>query len=178
METKTTITIFCSSKQNLNNVYKLNVRNVIEQLDTQKYTLAYGGGTIGLMGLVRECWQGNLVTSNMTKFVEDGIEDTFVFDNIIDRQKKLVEVGDCYLIFPGGYGTHYEMLEVITKNDVKEANKPIFIFNVNNIFDDFILHIKKLILEGFISHSFDTLQIYVENNPADLIKKIDCVLQK
>lgn len=171
-----TITIFCSSKQNLNDVYKKNVTSIIENLDKTKYTLAYGGGTNGLMGLVRSEWKGNLITSNMTKFVETGIDDTFIFDNIVDRQKKLVEIGDAYLIFPGGYGTHYEMLEVITKNDVKEANKPIFIFNVNNIFDDFILHIKKICQEGFISHSFEELQIYVESDYEKIIKVIDIVL--
>lgn len=170
-----TITIFCSSKQNLNLVYKENVTKVIENLDRTKYVLAYGGGTTGLMGLVRSEWKGNLITSNMTKFVEDMIEDTYIFDNIVDRQKKLVEIGDAYLIFPGGYGTHYEMLEVITKNDVREANKPIFIFNVNNIFDDFILHIKKLCQEGFISHSFDQLHIFVENDYKKLVDIIDIV---
>lgn len=171
-----TITIFCSSKQNLNPVYKENVTKVIENLDKTKYTLAYGGGTTGLMGVVRKEWKGNLVTSNMKKFVEEGIDDTYVFDNIVDRQKKLVEVGDAYLIFPGGYGTHYEMLEVITKNDVREANKPIFIFNVNNIFDDFILHIKKLCEEGFISHLFEELQIYIESDYEKLVDIIDMVL--
>jgi uncharacterized protein (TIGR00730 family) len=171
-----TITIFCSSKQNLNSVYKENVTKVIQNLDIEKYTLAYGGGTTGLMGVVKSEWKGNLITSNMKKFVEVGVEDTFVFDNIVDRQKKLVEIGDAYLIFPGGYGTHYEMLEVITKNDVKEAHKPIFIFNVNNIFDDFILHIKKLCEEGFITHLFEELKIYVETDYEKLVEIIDMIL--
>lgn len=171
-----TITIFCSSKQNLNPVYKENVTKVIENLDKTKFTLAYGGGTTGLMGVVRSEWKGGLITSNMTKFVEKGIDDTYVFDNIVDRQKKLVEIGDAYLIFPGGYGTHYEMLEVITKNDVKESYKPIFIFNVNNIFDDFILHIKKLCEEGFISHLFEELQIYIESDYEKLVEIIEMVL--
>ena len=168
-----TITVFCSSKSNLNSIYKKNVINLIRNIDTKKYNLAYGGGTIGLMGLVRSEWQGNIISSNMTKFIEDGIIDTFVFDNIIDRQKKLVEIGDSYLVLPGGYGTHYEMLEVITKNDVREANKPIFIFNVNNIFDSFISHIKKLCYEGFITRDFDQLQIYVENDYIKLISLIE-----
>ena len=90
--------------------------------------------------------------SNSDIFVDENtIIDDYLFDNIIDRQKKLVELGHGYLVFPGGYGTHYETLEVITKNDIGEASKPIFILNTNGIFDGLIEHINKLISEGFIT---------------------------
>jgi uncharacterized protein (TIGR00730 family) len=171
-----TITIFCSSKQNLRNEYSENVKKVIKGLNPGEYQLAYGGGTTGLMGIVRSEWRGQLITSNVTKFVEEGVTDTYVFDNIVDRQKKLVDLGNAYLIFPGGYGTHYEMLEVITKNDIKETNKPIFILNVGGIFDMLIDHIKKLIKEGFISHSLDDLNIHIENNGDKLVEIIESVL--
>jgi uncharacterized protein (TIGR00730 family) len=171
-----TITIFCSSKQNLRNEYKESVKKVIRGLNSENYCLAYGGGTTGLMGLVRSEWCGQLITSNVIKFVEEGITDTYVFDNIVDRQKKLVEIGNAYLIFPGGYGTHYEMLEVITKNDIKETNKPIFILNVEGIFDGLIDHIKKLIQDGFISHTLDDLNIHIETDSDKLVEIIENIL--
>jgi len=96
------------------------------------------------------------------------IFDDYVFDNIIDRQKKLVELGDGYLILPGGYGTHYEMLEVITKNDVGEASKPIFIFNINKVFDCFIEHINNLVKEGFITRDLNKLNVHVESDAKEL----------
>ena len=52
----------------------------------------------------------------------------FVFDNIHDRQKKLIELGDAYLILPGGCGTHYEFFQILTQNDIGETNKSIFIY--------------------------------------------------
>ena len=77
---------------------------------------------------------GKIISSNVTKFVEPDIDDDYVFDNINERQRKLVDLGDAYLILPGGYGTCSEMFEVMTKNDIGESSKPIFIFNLFQLF--------------------------------------------
>jgi hypothetical protein len=174
---KVNLTVFCSSKQNLNPIYYLEVEITIGLLEPNNYNMVYGGGTGGIMGTMRNTWvskkSGTIISSNINKFVESGIKDDFVFDNIIDRQKKLVELGQGYLVFPGGYGTHYETLEVITKNDIGEALKPIFILNTNGIFDGLIGHINLLINEGFITRDFAKLNIFVELEPVKLVEKIN-----
>lgn len=170
------LSVFCSSKNNLNKKYELSVKKFIDKLNKDSYTIAYGGGTTGLMGVVRNEWVkkgGTIISSNIHKFVDPNVEDTYVFDNIIDRQKKLVELGDGYVILPGGYGTHYEMLEVITKNDIKEANKPIFIYNIDNVFENFILQFEYLTKEGFVSHNFNDLNIHISKNEFELIEQIN-----
>jgi hypothetical protein len=161
------LTVFCSSKNNLDSIYQEEVKKLVKLIDSNKFNIIYGGGTTGLMGTMRLTWLsngGNIITSNIEKFVEPDVYDNYVFDNIIDRQKKLVELGDAYLILPGGYGTHYEALEVITKNDIGEALKPIYIFNVKGIFNGFINHINNLIKEGFITRDFDKLQVFIESD--------------
>lgn len=176
MVKKINLTTFCSSKSNLNPIYYLMTSNLISNLDTSKYNIVYGGGSTGIMGVVRNSWLqvgGTIISSNVYKFVESGIIDDYLFDNIIDRQKKLVELGDGYLVFPGGYGTHYETLEVITKNDVGEASKPVFILNTNGIFDNFISQINLLIEEKFITRDFAKLNIFVESEPQLLLEKIN-----
>lgn len=175
---KINLTVFCSSKSNLNKIYYSQVEKTINLLDSAKYTIVYGGGTGGIMGTVRNSWvnknkPGTIISSNINKFAEPGIHDDYLFDNIIDRQKKLVELGQGYLVFPGGYGTHYETLEVITKNDIGEASKPVFILNTNGIFDSLIEHIEKLIQEGFITRNFTKLNIFVESEPEKLVGKIN-----
>jgi uncharacterized protein (TIGR00730 family) len=175
---KVNLTVFCSSKSNLNPVYYFQVEKTIELLEASKFNIVYGGGTGGIMGTVRFIWinkknPGTIISSNINKFVESGIQDDFLFDNIIDRQKKLVELGQGYLVFPGGYGTHYETLEVITKNDIGEASKPVFILNTNGIFDGLTGHIQKLIEEGFITRDFVKLNIFVESEPYKLVERIN-----
>lgn len=173
---KINLTVFCSSKQNLNPKYYSEVEKSIELMDIEKFNIVYGGGSIGIMGTVRKAWtekSGKIISSNINKFVEPDIIDDYLFDNIIDRQKKLVELGDGYLVFPGGYGTHYETLEVITKNDIGEASKPVFILNTNGIFDNFVKQINLLIEEGFITRNFEKLNIFVESEPEKLVNQIN-----
>ncbi len=124
-------------------------------------------------GIVFVGFAGSSHSKVLLKFVEPGIVDDYLFDSIIDRQKKLVDLGAGYLVFPGGYGTHYEMLEVITVNDIGEVTKPVFILNIGGIFDNFISQINLLIDEGFITKNFSKLNVFVECEPAKLIEKID-----
>lgn len=173
---KINLSVFCSSKPNLNPIYYSQVEKTIKLLNSNSFNIVYGGGSVGIMGTVRKTWiekYGSIISSNTYKFAEPDIIDDYIFDNIIDRQKKLVELGNGYLIFAGGYGTHYETLEVITKNDVGESSKPIFILNTNGIFDNFILQMNKLIQEGFITRDFKKLNIFVESEPEKLIMKIN-----
>lgn len=178
---KINLSTFCSSKSNLDPKYYNQTHQLVSKLDPSKYNIVYGGGTGGIMGTVRKSWLdvgGTVITSNINKFVEFGIKDDYLFDNIIDRQKKLVELGDGYLVFPGGYGTHYETLEVITKNDIGEASKPVFILNIDGIFDHFIAQINLLIQEKFITRDFTKLNIFVESEPEKLIDTINNYFKK
>lgn len=173
---KINLSTFCSSKSNLDFKYYHHTHQLISNLDTSRYNIVYGGGTGGIMGTVRKSWLevgGTIISSNINCFAEPGITDDYLFDNIIDRQKKLVDLGNGYLVLPGGYGTHYEMLEVITKNDIGEASKPVFILNIDGIFDNFMSQINLLIREGFITRDFDKLKIFVETEPKKLIERIN-----
>jgi len=175
-QVKNNLTIFCSSKENLNNIYYSSVENIIKKINPNEFNIVYGGGNSGIMGIVRNTWislGGTIISSNIDKFIDNKIKDDYIFDNIIDRQKKLVELGDAYLILPGGYGTHYEMLEVITKNDINEAAKPVFIYNINGIFDNFIIQIEILIKEGFITRDLKKLNVFIECDECKLLEIIN-----
>ena len=169
------LTVFCSSKNNIDKVYFDKCENLINKLDINKINIVYGGGTTGLMGIIRKAYNGKIISSNLIKFVEPDLKDDFVFDNIHDRQKKLIELGDTYLILPGGCGTHYEFFQILTQNDIGETNKSIFLYNVNNIFDELIKHITNLHEKGFITKDFKKLNLFILNDDteiADLINNL------
>ena len=170
------LTIFCSGKNNLKKDYIEEIEKLIKNIDINKISIVYGGGNVGLMGIVRDSFisiGGKIITSNINKFVVEGIFDDYIFDNINERQQKLIELGDAYLILPGGFGTMFEMLEVITKNQIGESTKPILIFNFNNIYDYLLKEIKVLQEEKFIQHELNYYNIYVFNNSDELIYKIN-----
>jgi uncharacterized protein (TIGR00730 family) len=182
------LTVFCSSKSNIDLKYHLATEQLINLIDKNKFAIAYGGGSGGLMGTVRRTYEsigpedtwvgshprgGKIISSNVDRFVEPEYPDDYVYDNIDERQKKLMELGNAYLILPGGYGTHFEMLEVMTKNDIGEASKPIFLFNFNGIFDNFIKLIDNLINEGFITRNFTKIKVFISDSPSELANMIN-----
>ena len=165
------LTVFCSSKSNIDVKYHEAVSRLIGLIDHSKYNVVYGGGTGGLMGTVRKTYEkkgGKVISSNVRRFMENDCPDDFVYDTIDERQKKLIDLGDMYLILPGGYGTHFEMLEVMTKNDIGEASKPIFLYNVNGIFDNLIKLIDNLVKEGFITRNFDNIKVFSSGDEFEL----------
>ena len=170
------LTVFCSGKTNLKQEYIEEVEKLIKNIDINKVTIAYGGGDVGLMGTVRNSFLsigGKVITSNIYRFVVEGIEDDYLFESIDDRQKKLIELGDAYLALPGGFGTMFELLEVITKNQIGEQSKPIFIFNFHNIYDKLLEEIERLQEEGFIKHELEFYKIYVYTDGEELARKIN-----
>lgn len=166
------LTIFCSGKNGIKQEYLDEINTLVNSFNTEKITIAYGGGNVGLMGTVSDTFRakgGKLITSNINKFKVDGYEDDYIFDNITERQSKLIELGDIFLALPGGFGTLYELLEVITKNQIEEISKPVYIYNYKGIFDNLVRLINDLQNEGFIKHNLDWYKIRVFTDAKELV---------
>jgi len=123
------------------------------------------------MGLVSN-FKGNVISSNITKFVESSMPDEYVFDHIRDRQKKLIDLADMFIILPGGYGTFYELMEILSLNNLGVSNKPIVIYNIENFFDEFINFLDNLWKKGFLSKKINQFNVYILNNPDNIINII------
>ena len=176
------ISVFCGSKENVCDQFRKPISQLFKcmsgMLTPAQVSFAYGGGMSGLMKEVFDACQSlhyPLISINCTRWKhpdEEMLQQIVYYDNITDRQNHLVKIADAYLIFPGGVGTLYELLQVITLNDVKEANKPIFIFNYNNYFMyllDFLDHARKL---GIVTKSNEDLQLYIHSSPDEVAECI------
>lgn len=171
-----TVTIFCSGKTGIKEEYIRSIQKFVNHLDENKIRIAYGGGNVGLMGVVREAYLdkgGKIITSNIHKFVVPEMPDDYLYDNITERQSKLIELGDMFLALPGGYGTIYELLEVITKNQIGEMSKPVYIFNYKGIYNNLIEQFKVLEEEGFIKHPFEWYKIKIINDEIELANELN-----
>lgn len=169
------IGIFCSGKNDLKPEYVQTTQNLISRIDIAKYRIVYGGGQIGLMGTVRDTFKskgGTLITSNLKQFVSSEGDD-YVFDNISDRQSKLIQLSEVLLVLPGGFGTLYECLETITKNQIREISKKIIIFNYNHIYDHLLAQISVLQEEGFIKNTVESYNIVVLTTVNEVVKYLE-----
>lgn len=158
------LSVFCSGKNNLQKQYVDVSVDLISAIDEKKYQIVYGGGTCGIMGNVRNTFLqkgGTILTSNLIRFQEQENPDNYIFDKISDRQQKLMELGDIFLVLPGGIGTIFEALQVLTCNYIGEFSKEIILFNYNNLYDNLIKQMDTLQDEGFLKYSLGDLKMKI-----------------
>ena len=140
------LTIFCSSSDLLNQKYYNLARQIGEFLGKKKISIIYGGGKVGLMGKISQSafnFDGKVIgvipeilVSKEIKNLD--ITETIVVKDMTERKKKLFELGDAFLILPGGSGTIEEATEVISWSILGIHKKPIIIFNFENYWDPMI----------------------------------------
>jgi len=109
------------------------------------------------------------------KFKNDNKIDEYLYDSISNdaREKKLIDIGNEYLILPGGIGTTFEFVFAMFKNNVHDFNENIFILNVNNFYDIFLQYLNLLDSQKLIKGGIKSLNIYVSSDPIDIANKIN-----
>ena len=140
------LTIFCSSSDLLNQKYYNLAEQIGEFLGKKKISIIYGGGKVGLMGKISQSAFNSdgkvigvipeILVSKEIKNLD--ITETIVVKDMTERKKKLFELGDAFLILPGGSGTIEEATEVISWSILGIHKKPIIIFNFENYWDPMI----------------------------------------
>ncbi len=144
------ICVFCSSKANLSQSTFDQALLFAEKLALGGHTLVYGGASRGLMGYFADqvMAKGAKVIGVMPESVFDheiahtGLTQLIYTQDMLDRKKKMMELSDAFVVFPGGIGTMDEAIEVITWKTVYHFKKPIVFFNWENFWDPFFVMLK------------------------------------
>lgn len=143
------ICVFCSSSNDIADIYKKSAFYLGKSLAEQNHTLVYGGATGGLMDAVASgsssaggeifgiipdvIIKNNRLSSLSTQLMQ--VKD------MSERKKLMQEISDVFVVLPGSYGTLDEMFSVTASAIVGEHNKPVICVNENHFYDDLISHI-------------------------------------
>ncbi len=144
------ICVFCSSKSTLSSDTFAQAEIFSEKLAQGGHTLVYGGASLGLMGFFADqvLVRGGKVIGVMPENVFDheiahfNLTELIYTKDMLDRKKKMIELSDAFVVFPGGIGTMDEAIEVITWKTVYHFSKPIIFFNWENFWDPFFSMLK------------------------------------
>ena len=153
-----TICVFCGSRSGTNSCYAEAARELGETIATRGHTLIYGGGNIGLMGIVARSALnlGGTVVGVIPQFMaerEIALEETtelIVVGSMHQRKAIMAERADAFVALPGGYGTCDELFEILTWHQIGLHAKPITLLNVNNFFDPLLTWADHMAAEGFL----------------------------
>ncbi|MEX0725874.1 MAG: TIGR00730 family Rossman fold protein, partial [Planctomycetaceae bacterium] len=155
------ICIYCGSQIGKDNVYRNAARELGTLMARKNYGLVYGGGSIGLMGVVADALLANhgevigvIPDALATKeLIHPGVADMRVVRTMHDRKALMAELADAFIALPGGYGTFEELFEAITWNQLGLHRKTIGLLNITGYFDPLIRMIDHAVQEGFIKRS-------------------------
>ncbi len=177
------VLLFCGSATG-------NDQQIIEEakffgryLAQNNYRLIYGGGNIGIMGIVATevMNNGGQVVGIIPQFLmekEVGKIDTteiHIVKSMHERKAMMCDLADMVIALPGGFGTFDELFEMLTWLQLGLHNKPIGVLNVNGFFDLLLKQLDHLVEKEFLKLSNREL-IIVDNNTKDLIDKLENVV--
>ena len=173
------ICVFCGSNNGFNAIYAKKAEIFGKLLAGNNISLVYGGGNIGLMGIMADAslsYNGEVigVITQKLKDIEvahTGLSKMHIVETMSERKLVMEQLSDAFVILPGGYGTFDEMFEMITLNQLNIIKKPIGVLNVNGFFDTLIALIDNCIKEGFIKADHKKLFI-IEQDEEILLEKL------
>ncbi|HVT90000.1 MAG TPA: TIGR00730 family Rossman fold protein [Tepidisphaeraceae bacterium] len=152
------ITIYSSSSNTIALEYLRAGEELGRAIAQHKWTLVYGGNSLGLMKAVADGARaagGKVIGITPQIFVDDGCCDPHCDEFIITpdmRQRKqlLEQRGDAFIALPGGIGTLEEILEIIAGRSLRFHDKPIVLLNIAGYWDPLLAMIERGIEQHFI----------------------------
>ena len=165
------ITVFCGANNGKSELYIKNATELGEWIADNNHTLVYGGGKIGLMGVIADTVLENRgeVIGIMPQFLVDreishtGITEFIIVDDMSDRKTKLVDFGDVFIALPGGPGTLEEISQVISWVRVGKKDAPCILMNVDGYYDFLEQYFDKMVAEGFLTIEDRKNTLFIDN---------------
>lgn len=172
--------VFCGSSVGVRDEYAHAARTLGRMLAEQDIALIYGGGQIGLMGVLADAVLevggravGVIPTMLKTKEVaHEGLTDLRVVDTLSERKMLISDLSDAFIALPGGIGTLDELFEVWTWSQLGLQHKPVGLLNVAGYFDPLLQFFERAVTEGFLRTPHRDL-LRVADNPARLLTAIE-----
>jgi len=166
----------------VNPIYACAGRALGKGLGQAGIRLVYGGGRIGIMGVVADAVleAGGSVLGVIPEFLtqlevaHDRVTEMAITDTMHTRKRRLYEESDAFLIMPGGLGTFDEAFEIITWRQLRLHDKPIILCNVAGWAKPLVATIDHAIEQGFADPACRQLFEVIDDVPTVLkrLKKL------
>jgi uncharacterized protein (TIGR00730 family) len=174
------ICVFCGSNSGINPAYQRATVEVGRLLADRKIDLVYGGGNIGLMGILADTVLaaggrviGVIPRALMAKEVgHQGLTELRIVGSMHERKGLMADLSDGFVVLPGGYGTFEEFCEVVTWSQLGLHAKPCGVLNVEGYYDPLLELFDRAVREGFLRGENRKL-VLEDHNPEELLRKME-----
>jgi uncharacterized protein (TIGR00730 family) len=134
-------------------------RELGQSLAARHIQLIYGGGKVGLMGVIADAALaaggtviGVIPQALFTKEVAHGnLTELIVVHSMHERKFQMAERADAFIALPGGYGTFEEFCEVVTWTQLGVHAKPCGVLNVGGYYDPLLTQLDRAVAHRFLT---------------------------
>ncbi len=153
------VCVFCASSIGAKPVYAESARRFGEALAARGIALVFGGGCVGLMGVLADAAidaGGRAIGVIPRALVEReiahrGLTTLHVVETMHERKQRMADLADAFVMLPGGFGTWDEFCEVVTWAQLGIHRKPLGVLNVGGYYDPMLAMADRAVAEGFVS---------------------------
>jgi uncharacterized protein (TIGR00730 family) len=152
------VCVFCGSRTGRLPVYQEQTRQLGKLLVARGLGLVYGGGHIGLMGVLADAVLqagGEVIGVIPQSLVErelahTGLSELRVVSTMHERKALMADLSDAFVALPGAYGTADEWFEILTWAQLGLHTKPIGLLNTAAFFDPLLAWLDRAVADGFL----------------------------
>ncbi|PKI70643.1 cytokinin riboside 5'-monophosphate phosphoribohydrolase LOG8 [Punica granatum] len=155
------VCVFCGSQSGNRKVFSDAALELGDELVKRKIDLVYGGGSVGLMGLISQkvydggCHVLGVIPKALMPLEISGetVGEVQIVLNMHERKAVMAREADAFIALPGGYGTMEELMEMITWSQLGIHKKPVGLLNVDGYYNSLLGLFDDGVKEGFIKPS-------------------------
>jgi len=173
------IAVYCGASPGADPRHADAARGLARVLVEHNIALVYGGGKVGLMGVIADevLRLGGEATGVIPKALVErevghaGLTRLFVVKDMHERKAMMSDLAEGFIAMPGGMGTLEELFEMVTWAQLGIHAKPIGLLNVNGFWDRLAGMVDHMVEEGFVRPAHAEL-LMREADPDVLIRRL------
>ena len=152
------ICVFAGSAKGMKESYSIRAKELGLEIARRNYSMVYGGGSKGLMGVVADAALegGAEVTGIITEKLHDvevghtNLSSLEIVPSMHERKSRMAQLSDAIISLPGGVGTWEEFFEALAWNQLGIYSKPIVLFDVEGYYSKLFEFTEFSVQEGFL----------------------------
>jgi hypothetical protein len=159
--------------------YAAAARELGEVMARRDIGLVYGGGNVGLMGVLADAMVAasaeviGVIPEALVarELAHQGVSELRVVGTMHERKALMADLADGFIALPGGLGTLEELFEALTWAQLGLHTKPCGLLDVAGFFDDLDRFLDRVVADGFVRPD-SRARLIVETDPARLVERL------
>lgn len=176
----TSVCVYCASSTGTNDAIVTATKELGSLLAERGIGLVYGGGAVGLMGIVADTVleAGGDVTGIIPlslfprEVAHQGCTELITVDSMHERKRLMFERSDAFIALPGGFGTLEEIAEVTTWAQIGMHHKPVGVLNIDGYWDGLLSFLDRAVGDQLLKEQNNQLLLRA-STPVDMLEALE-----